>query len=178
MKRLLATALLGTLFLSLQTCANPPPKLEHISFPDWEVTRHSYEGKVLVVNIWASWCRPCVELFPSMAELQTQYEPSGVQFVSLCLDDLDKPEEIEATEDFLANTFGDPPQLESFHYSLEEDFADIMDRLVLPTLPSILVYDAEGQLRYKLSGDELDNEVTPADIEDAIESLIEVSRPS
>ena len=113
-----------------------------------------------------------------MAELQTQYEPSGVQFVSLCLDDLDKPEEIEATEDFLANTFGDPPQLESFHYSLEEDFADIMDRLVLPTLPSILVYDAEGQLRYKLSGDELDNEVTPADIEDAIESLIEVSRPS
>ena len=113
-----------------------------------------------------------------MAELQTQYEPAAVQFVSLCLDDLDNPEAINAAENFLANTFGDPPQLKSLHYSFEEDFADMMDHLALPTLPSILVYDAEGQLRYKLSGDELDNEVTPADIEDAIESLIEVSRPS
>ena len=113
-----------------------------------------------------------------MAELQTQFEPSGVQFVSLCLDDLDKPEEIEATEDFLTSVFADPPRVVSRHYFFEEDFADIMDRLSLPTLPSILVYDGEGQLRYKLSGDELDNKVTPADIEDAIESLIEVSRPS
>ena len=113
-----------------------------------------------------------------MAELQTQYEPAAVQFVSLCLDDLDKPEEIEATEDFLTSVFADPPRVASRHYFFEEDFADIMDRLSLPTLHSILVYDGEGQLRYKLSGDELDNEVTPADIEDAIESLIEVSRPS
>ena len=47
-----------------------------------------------------------------------------------------------------------------------------MDRLLLPSLPTVLVYDAASQLRHKLSGDELNDEVSPADVEDAIESLI------
>ena len=166
-------ALLGVLILFLGACGNSSPKLERISLQEWEQVRRSYQGQVLVVNVWASWCRACVELFPSIVELQREYEPAGTQFVSLCLDDLDEPGEVRATENLLASLFrDDPPGVSSYHYAFEEDFADIMDRLSLPSLPAVLVYDAARQLRHKLSGDELNNEVSPADVEDAIESLI------
>jgi hypothetical protein len=41
----------------------------------------------------------------------------------------------------------------------------------------VLLYDATGKLRYELEGDDLDNEISPADIEDAIESLLAVDAP-
>ena len=172
MKRFVVAVLVGLLTLSLQACGNRSPKLERISLSEWEQLRHSYEGQVLVVDVWASWCRNCVEIFPSMVTLQREYGPAGTQFVFLCLDDLDEPEEVKATENLLAGLFGDSPVVNSDHYSFEEGFADIMDRLSLPSLPAVLVYDAAGQLRHKLSGDELNSEVSPADVEDAIESLI------
>ena len=165
-------ALLGVLIFSLGACGDSSPKLERISLREWAQVRRSYQGQVLVVNVWASWCRNCVELFPSIVELHRKYEPAGTQFISLCLDDLDEPEEVRATESLLESFFGDPPGVSSHHYVFEEDFADIMDRLALPGLPGVLVYDAAGQLRHKLSGDELNDEVSPADVEDAIESLI------
>jgi thiol-disulfide isomerase/thioredoxin len=168
----LAALLLTLLILSLHACGNRSPKLERISLSEWEQIRRSHEGQVLVVNVWASWCRNCVELFPSMAALRREYGPAGTQFVFLCLDELADPEEVKAAENFLAKAFGDTPGVSSYHYIFEEDFADIMDRLSLPSLPSILVYDTAGQLRHKLSADELSNGVSPADVEDAIESLI------
>lgn len=165
-------AMLGVLILSLGACGASSPKLERISLQEWEQVRRSYQGQVLVVNVWASWCRACVELFPSIVELQREYEPAGTQFVSLCLDDLAELEDVARIQSFLTSAFGDPHGVSSGHYAFEEDFADIMDRLSLPSLPGVLVYDAAGQLRHKLSGDELNNEVSPADVEDAIESLI------
>ncbi len=166
------TALLGVPILSLGACGDSSPKLERISLQEWEQVRRSYQGQVLVVNVWASWCRACVELFPSIVELQREYEPAGAQFVSLCLDDLAELEDVGRIQGFLTSAFGDPHGISSYHYAFEEDFADIIDRLSLPSLPGVLVYDAAGQLRHKLSGDELNNEVSPADVEDAIESLI------
>jgi thiol-disulfide isomerase/thioredoxin len=37
-----------------------------------------YAGKVLVVNLWATWCAPCVAELPSLAALARRLEPQGV----------------------------------------------------------------------------------------------------
>ena len=178
MRRNFVGVLLGLLTLSLQACGNRSPKLERISLSEWDQVLLSHEGQVLVVNVWASWCRNCVELFPSVVELQSEYEPAGTQFVSLCLDDVDGPEEVRAAEQFLANVFEGKHGISSRHYALEEDFTEIMDRLSLPNLPAVLVYDSAGRLRHMLSVDDLNSELSPADIEDAIESLIEPAAAS
>jgi thiol-disulfide isomerase/thioredoxin len=35
----------------------------------------SYQGeKVVLVNVWATWCAPCIEEFPSIVDLQEKYE--------------------------------------------------------------------------------------------------------
>ena len=42
-----------------------------------------WRGKVLVVNFWASWCKPCVDEMPALSRLNSHYASSGVQFVGI-----------------------------------------------------------------------------------------------
>jgi len=52
----------------------------------------SFEGKVVVVNIWATWCPPCVAELPSFAELYEDYKDEVV-FAFVANDDKDKVEQ-------------------------------------------------------------------------------------
>ena len=49
-----------------------------------------WRGKVLVVNYWASWCKPCVEEMPAFSRLSSHYASWGVQFVGIGLDEAEK----------------------------------------------------------------------------------------
>jgi thiol-disulfide isomerase/thioredoxin len=46
-----------------------------------------WQGKVLVVNFWATWCPPCLKEIPAFIRLQERYGPRGVQFVGIAIDD-------------------------------------------------------------------------------------------
>lgn len=46
------------------------------------VTIEQYKGKVVVVNIWATWCKPCLEEMPSMDRLQ-QLQPDKIAVVTV-----------------------------------------------------------------------------------------------
>jgi thiol-disulfide isomerase/thioredoxin len=49
-----------------------------------------WRGKVLVVNFWASWCKPCVDEMPALSRLNGHFAPLGVQFVGIGVDDAEK----------------------------------------------------------------------------------------
>ena len=57
-----------------------------------------WQGKVLVVNFWASWCPPCVEEMPALDHLQQEYLQKNVLFVGI---GIDSPSNIR---EFLKNT--------------------------------------------------------------------------
>ena len=42
-----------------------------------------YEGKVVILNFWATWCAPCREEMPAFARLQSRWGGRGVQFVGI-----------------------------------------------------------------------------------------------
>lgn len=42
------------------------------------------EGKIVVVDFWATWCGPCIASVPHMNELQKKYANQGVVFIAVC----------------------------------------------------------------------------------------------
>jgi len=49
-----------------------------------------WRGKVLVVNFWASWCKPCVDEMPALSRMNSHYTAWGVQFVGIGVDAAEK----------------------------------------------------------------------------------------
>jgi len=62
-----------------------------VKFPD------QFKVKPLLINVWASWCAPCIEEMPELARFAARHADTGPQVVGLALD---TP---EAVLDFLGN---------------------------------------------------------------------------
>ncbi len=45
-----------------------------------------WQGAILVVNFWATWCAPCVEEMPDLAKVQNEYANRGVTVIGLAID--------------------------------------------------------------------------------------------
>jgi thiol-disulfide isomerase/thioredoxin len=50
------------------------------------VSSKELAGKVVVLNFWATWCGPCKEEMPSLARLQSHFEPGQLRVVTITTD--------------------------------------------------------------------------------------------
>ena len=95
------------------------------------------KGKVVFVNIWATWCPPCVAEMPSIQGLYASY---GDEVVFLCIAQ-DEPEEVEAY--MKKNTFTFPVYYEKYKSPKELN----SDRI-----PTTFILDKEGNIVIEKTG--------------------------
>lgn len=108
------------------------------------------EGSVIVVNFWATWCGPCRREQPMLTSLESALRDRGVRFVGVNYRD-DGAAAISYLEEF------------SVAYpSLADPDGGVAFLFEVPFLPTTIVIDAEGQLRFRVVG-EIDRE-TLADL--------------
>lgn len=50
-----------------------------------------WDGKVIALNFWATWCPPCLKEIPEFVSLQAKYQAAGLQFIGVALQ---KPEDV------------------------------------------------------------------------------------
>lgn len=48
-----------------------------------------WDGKVVLINFWATWCPPCLKEMPYFVELQKQYGAQGFQIIGIAIDNED-----------------------------------------------------------------------------------------
>jgi thiol-disulfide isomerase/thioredoxin len=64
----------------------PAPLLTFLDEEGTKVTLEKFRGKIVVLNLWATWCTPCVAEMPMLDRLQQQLEGVGVVVVALSID--------------------------------------------------------------------------------------------
>lgn len=101
-----------------------------------------WNGKVVVVNFWATWCPPCRKEIPDFVKLQTEYGARGVQFIGIAID---RPEDVRA---FIEGTPVNYPLL------LGDQRGEISQQYgnEMVALPYTVVIDRAGEVAAKRRG--------------------------
>jgi thiol-disulfide isomerase/thioredoxin len=94
------------------------------------------EGKVVLVDFWASWCAPCRQSFPAYARINAEFAAKGLVILAISVDQ-------------------DPLGYDSFVRALTPSFyvaRDNAQRLVsevrVPTMPTSYLLDRAGRVRF------------------------------
>lgn len=95
-------------------------------------------GKPRLLNIWASWCLPCIAEAPHLERLKQE----GVEIIGVAV--RDRP---EAVQDFL-NRYGNP-----YTRIGSDDISSLMLEVGASGVPETYVIDAKGNIRYQHIGD-------------------------
>ena len=66
---------------------NPAPELTLEDSEGNEVHLADLQGKYTYIDLWATWCGPCIKEIPSIQELEKDYHGKNIQFVSISVDD-------------------------------------------------------------------------------------------
>lgn len=138
-----------------------------ISFAQWSDQLAGYSSKVVVVDLWAMWCVPCIERFPKMVDLNKKYGDKGVAFVSINFDDPEDGESLQKAEAFLNQVQAD---FDNFYFN--ENLIDSFEHMGVIALPTVLVYDTEGEEYKRLTNTNPNKQFNGKDIEDVVEKLL------
>lgn len=118
-----------------------------------------YKGKVVLLNIWATWCTPCLKELPTLVELQKQ---KGDDLVVLTLSIDEAP--FAQVQGFLKNKM----QLELPHLA-QDDTGKLFMQLGARGLPVTYLIDREGKLTQRfIGGTEWTNAALLAPVDAAI----------
>jgi len=125
--------------------AAAPPATSFLNAAGERVRLADLRGKVLVVNVWATWCAPCQIEMPTLARLAAEYEGKPVEVLAISID---KGEDDQAkARAFIAKN---APLKFYLDPSAKLPF-DLKPAAV--GMPTTVIYGADGVEKARLSGD-------------------------
>jgi thiol-disulfide isomerase/thioredoxin len=108
-----------------------------------------YRGKILFVNVWATWCLPCKEEFPDLVKLADIYHSTDVAIIGLSVD---YPDEIEnKVKPFLRTQNASFPNYVQ-NFKRAEDLINSFNKQWRGSVPATFIYDKQGNQKYFLLG--------------------------
>ena len=99
-----------------------------------------YKGKVILLNVWATWCGPCRTEMPSIEALHKALGPKGLHVVAVSIDDPGKGDDIRKFAKDFGLTF------EILHDSLQA----IQSAYQTTGVPETFIIAADGTIRKKV----------------------------
>jgi len=99
-------------------------------------------ARVVLVNVYATWCGPCREEFPDLVKLERNYRVKGLRMIFVSADDEDR---LPAVKRFLANHGVTMPTFLKAQQDME--FINGLEPRWDGSLPATLLYDGAGKPR-------------------------------
>lgn len=132
-------------------CKNGLPKSQYPAAPpalmQAELTKtdgtvfklEDYKGKVLLVNLWATWCGPCKKEIPEFIRIQTANQEKGFEIIGIDSDDNESVDDIKEFGEKMGINY----QLAKSEYKVSYEFIKISK---FDAIPQTFLIDREGKL--------------------------------
>lgn len=118
------------------------PAYEAVSLAGDSVSLADYRGKVVLLNVWATWCGPCRQEIPELRQLHARYARDGFAVIGVTVD-----------------AMGSEPQVAGFVKEFQMDYPLWHDReervsaqYAVMGLPASFLIDRYGVVRWKATG--------------------------
>lgn len=98
-----------------------------------KVNMKQYEGKVIFLNVWATWCPPCIAEMPGINKLYQEVKDDNVEFIMLSVD-----QNFEKAKKFRSN--------KGFEFEIYRAAGPVPQMYSSRSIPTTYVIDADGNL--------------------------------
>ena len=125
---------------------NPSPKFEnYIAFKGGKKSLDSFKGKYVYIDVWATWCRPCIREIPFLQSLEKEYHTKNIEFVSISTDEARRSGgSWEAAEKKWRN-FVKEKQMSGVQLWSGEDF-NFQQAYQINAIPRFILIDPDGNI--------------------------------
>jgi thiol-disulfide isomerase/thioredoxin len=135
----------------LQARRAPDPSLKSLDGQTRKLS--ALRGKIVVVNFWATYCAPCQEELPRLAQIAASYAGKPVEFVLISIDEPKDRAKI-------------PSVLDRLHVQQQSwvgGDTDLMDRFGLGDIvPGTAILDQQGEVIARIMGEAREDDVRRA----------------
>ncbi len=100
---------------------------------DWADTK----GKVVFINFWATWCKPCIKEMPSISEANNQLKDGNVLFIVASDEDIEKIKKFDSKR--------------KYSFPLMRSVTSVFD-LDIQALPTTIIIDEKGEVVFNEIG--------------------------
>lgn len=117
----------------------PSPSFAYQSINGETVGLQDLNGKYLYVDVWATWCGPCLREIPALKQLESDYHNAPIEFVSISIDtekDFEKWQNMVADKD-----------LKGVQLFADSDWqSDFVKAYAIDGIPRFIIIDPEGNI--------------------------------
>ena len=110
------------------------------------ISNRDFQGRVLVLDLWATWCQPCREAIPHFVKLDKEFRRNKVDIVGMSMDNPDDPgKSLQVVRQFVDKN--------GVEYAMAMGNRSVMNQLApQQKLPTVLFIDTLGKVRYIAEG--------------------------
>lgn len=118
---------------------NPSPNFTYENYEGGQTSLSELQGKYVYIDVWATWCAPCIKEIPNLKAIEHQYADKKIHFVSLSIDtkkDYDKWKEMVSKE-----------ELGGIQLIADKDWnSDFIKNYAIDGIPRFILIDPEGAI--------------------------------
>src|SRR3990172_4874258 len=149
------TFLFAFILITASTISHAEGPIKQIKLTELNTLLESNKGKVVILDLWATWCPPCRKEIPGFINLYKKYKDKGLEIIGIAFDE-NGPEVV-------------PPFMKKMgmNYPVYLDGGDIARKYDLQAYPTTLVYGKDGKVASKHVG-----YVSEKEFEDELSNLL------
>lgn len=118
---------------------SPSPTFDYENINGGKTSLESLKGKFVYIDVWATWCGPCIGEIPALKAVEKEYHGKNIEFVSISVDD---KKDVEKWKKMVAEK-----ELKGIQLFADNDWkSDFVKNYAIAGIPRFILIDTEGKI--------------------------------